>query len=86
MSSLPYPQSTSVINLETEFMLMDADGSNVVELTHFNVPGYPESTSQPSVAAVAGWSRDGTRLYATQLIGPSMQVMWIIRLAGACSA
>jgi hypothetical protein len=84
MSSLPYPGYNQAFNLKTEFMLMSADGSNVVQLTHFNVPGYPESTSQGSVAAVAVWSADGSKLYATQLIGTYQQHEWTIQFAGAC--
>jgi hypothetical protein len=84
MSSLPYPGNNQAVNLKTEFMLMSSDGTNVVQLTHFNVPGYAESTSQGSVAAVAVWSADGSTLHATQLIGTYQQHEWLIQFAGAC--
>jgi len=56
MSSYPYrneKDSYKVSNLKTEFMLMDADGSHLQQLTHFNEPGYPESQPSKTIAAVA---------------------------------
>src|SRR5215470_7975632 len=55
MSSYPYrndPNSSKTLSLKTEFMLMNADGSNLQQLTHFNVPGYSESQPTKTVAAI----------------------------------
>jgi hypothetical protein len=44
MSSYPYrddPSSDRFLWLETEFMLMDADGAHLQQLTHFNVQAIP---------------------------------------------
>lgn len=93
MSSHPYPQydaSTApfgIWGLKTEFMLMDVDGSNLVQLTHFGQPGYPESTAETSVAAVAFFSGDGSQLIAAQLLTGAHfpdQVTWILTFAGRC--
>jgi Tol biopolymer transport system component len=84
MSSQPYPGNNQATDLKTEFMLMDADGSNVTQLTHFNVPGYPESTTDGTVAAVAVWSRDGSRLYGTLLENAFLQSEWVISFSGRC--
>jgi hypothetical protein len=93
MSSHPYPQydaSTAlfgIFGLKTEFMLIDVDGSNLVQLTHFGQPGYPESTTETSVAATATFSADGSQLFAAQLLTGAHfpdQVTWIITFAGRC--
>jgi len=34
-------------------MVMNADGSDLHQVTHFNEPGHPESLSKNTVAAVA---------------------------------
>ncbi len=88
MSSWPFretPNSDSVLSLKTEFMLMDSDGSNLVQLTHFNTPGYPESDppQQGSVAANGEWRPDGRAISALNLFFPYLQT-WLIQFAGAC--
>lgn len=93
MSSHPYPQydaSTAlfgIFGLKTEFMLMDVDGSHLVQLTHFGQPGYPESTAETSIAATASFSGDGSQLIAAQLLTGAHfpdQVTWIINFVGRC--
>jgi hypothetical protein len=93
MSSHPYPAYDAttalfgIFGLKTEFMLMDVDGSNLVQLTHFGQAGYPESTTETSVAATATFSADGSQLIAAQLLTGAHfpeQVTWIITLAGRC--
>src|SRR5262249_46285575 len=69
MSSHPYrndPDNYKVAHLHTEFMLMNADGSELQQLTHFNLPGYPES-QRHTVAASAYFTHDGTRLIANTM-------------------
>ncbi|MBV9746585.1 MAG: PD40 domain-containing protein [Acidobacteriia bacterium] len=87
MSSYPYrsnPYSDSVLFLQTEFMLMNADGSGLEQLTHFNVPGYAESQPGLTVAAVAGFTADGTQLLGA-VMGPNFTTTnWIITFAGPC--
>jgi hypothetical protein len=81
MSSYPYhgePHPYKTFSLKTEFMLMDADGSYLQQLTHFNVPGYPESQGRRTVAAIAWFIGDGSRLYAA-VMGPEfVNSIWII--------
>ncbi len=97
MSSRPYPSFdparfsvTNLSVLQTEEFLMDPDGSNWQQLTYFNQPGYPESTDEHSVAAVASWSPDGASLAVAQfLVGPSYDSrearrLWIIQFQGRC--
>ena len=97
MSSRPYPSFdparfsvTNLSILQTEEFLMDPDGSHWQQLTHFNEPGYPESTAEHSVAAVASWSPDGASLAVAQfLVGPSYDSqaarrLWIIQFQGKC--
>ncbi len=60
MSSYPYRNesgSNKLTSLKTEFMLMDSDGSHLQQITHFNMPGYPESQTKRTVAAVARLAR-----------------------------
>lgn len=90
MSSYPYrsdPSSYKTLSLRTEFMLMDSDGSNLRQLTHFNQRGYPEYTDERSVAAGPAWSPDGSQLAAAQLLAGGhfpAQVTWIISFKGNC--
>jgi Tol biopolymer transport system component len=89
MSSYPFrnnPLSDNVLFLKTEFMLMDSDGSNLEQLTHFNYSGYPESNApgQGSVAANGEWSPDGRWISALNLFFPNYQT-WSIAFEGGCS-
>lgn len=97
MSSRPYPSFdparfsvTNLSILQTEEFLMDPDGSNWQQITYFNQPGYPESTEEHSVAAVASWSPDGASLAVAQfLVGPNYDSqaarrLWIVQFQGQC--
>ena len=87
MSSYPYssdPASYQTLSLKTEFMLMNADGTGLQQLTHFNEPGYTESQPGSTVAAVAGFTEDGTQLLATVMTADFGKTNWRIRFAGAC--
>jgi hypothetical protein len=87
MSSYPFrdkPNSLNVIWLKTEFMLMDADGGRLQQLTHFNTPGYPESQSGGTVAAVAGFMENGTQLFGTVMAPEFGKTNWIITFEGQC--
>ncbi len=84
MSSYPYrddPNSDKVTSIKTEFMLMNADGSGLEQLTHFRTKGYPESSS--GIAATGFFSSDGKTIYAQTLVYPTYE-NWIIRLKGPC--
>lgn len=89
MSSDPYKDSgpAQTLTLKSEIMIMNSDGSNNRQLTHFNTPGYVESTSERSVAGVSEWSADGSQLLAVQLLAgihwPNTQ-SWIITFNGPC--
>ena len=89
MSSYPYrdePRSNKVASLKTEFMLMDSDGSHLQQITHFNMPGYPESEPGRTIAAVAGFSEDGSVLFAMVMSRKKAftKTNWIIRFDGPC--
>ncbi len=64
MSSYPYhlsdPNSYHTWTLRTEIMLMNADGSGLQQLTHFNEPGHPESQVGNTVAAGGMFQDDGS--------------------------
>jgi hypothetical protein len=89
MSSYPYqsdPTSYQTLSLKTEFMLMDANGGHFQQLTHFNVPGYPESQPGKTVAALGWFVGGGSQLYAGTM-GPDFTgIWWIITFAGFCGA
>ena len=82
MSSLPFLWSF----LKTEVILMNADGSNVVRLTHFNSPGFPESTAEQSAATRVRWNAAGTKMLVTQQMADTYPArnMWMLTFAGAC--
>ena len=86
MSSYPYrsnPWASTTLFLETEFMMMDKDGSNLRQISHFNQPGFPDFSYGGSVAANAQWSPDGTTLSALSLRFPNY-LSWEITFAGSC--
>jgi hypothetical protein len=89
MSSYPYrsdPTSYKTFSLKTEFMLIDAGGGHLQQLTHFNVPGYPESQRSRTVAAIAWFMADGTQLYGMTMNADFTGTSWIITFAGRCGA
>lgn len=84
MSSYPYrseKNSYKVASIKTEFMLMNDDGSNLQQLTHFRTKGYPEY--HDGIAAIGFFSNDGKTIYAQTLTFPTNN-FWIIRVKGPC--
>lgn len=82
-----------------DIMMMDADGSNKFQLTHFNTQsGYPEST--PGVRTIPNfpvWSKDGSQILVTVGLAPNQAVsqrytppqftgakIWLVTLQGKC--
>lgn len=85
MSSYPYQSDTNsyhTLSLKTEFMLMNADGSGLQQLTHYCDTGYFESYSL-GIAATGFWKPDGTRIYAQTLVFPDYE-NWFIDFYGNC--
>lgn len=82
MSSQPYPGTV----LKTDLMLMSSDGSDKMQLTHFNTPGYPEYSPDQSTPGRAIWNAEGTQLSVTAGLTktfPSRR-LFILTFAGAC--
>jgi Tol biopolymer transport system component len=89
MSSRNNPQfdPTSVLTLRAEAFLMDSNGKNVVQLSHFNTAGFPEYTpGKASIATKAAWNPDGTQLLQEQHIAGLPSALWMFTFAGACGA
>lgn len=87
MSSYPFRSEKGLYKnpaLKTEFMMMDADGSHLQQLTHFNTPGYPESQRGRTIAAVAGFLDNGSQLFATVMAQGFHKTNWIITFQGRC--
>ncbi len=101
ISSSPFSASGPVENnnVRTELMLMNADGSGKVQLTHFNTPsGYRESTpGYRSIANVPVWSKDGTQIRIGVGFAPTDQEpspvwlnttvggkIWLVTFQGKC--
>jgi Tol biopolymer transport system component len=71
--------------LMTELYIMDADGSRKVQLTHFNTPGYPESTQGRNIVGKAYWTSDGRKLiFAHHNLKKRASNLWALTFAGAC--
>lgn len=84
MSSEPYPGTA----LKTDLMVINADGSDKMQLTHFNSPGYPEYSPEQSTPGRAIWNATGTELSVTAGLTktfPSRR-LFILTFAGACGA
>lgn len=73
--------------LRAESYLMNADGTNVQQMTHFNATGYPESTQARSSGWVTSFSPDGKKLTVAQQfydgVGSARTrgVTWLVELA-----
>jgi len=50
--------------LRSEIWIMNSDGSDPVQLTHFNAPGSPEYIGRRVFVGDLAWSPDGTRIVA----------------------
>ncbi|MES1219766.1 MAG: hypothetical protein ABUT20_29975 [Bacteroidota bacterium] len=84
MSSYPYRADTNsyhTLSIKTEFMLINKDGSNLQQLTHFRTPGYPEYHN--GIAAIGFFTPDGSTIYGQSLNFPYME-NWIIKFSGSC--
>ena len=89
MSSSPYQNernANKTESLKTEFMLMDSDGGHLQQLTHFNMPGYPESQRSKTIAAVAQFLDDGAHMMATVMADNFTKTNWTITFRGRCGA
>ena len=71
-------------NLKLEVYLMDADGKNKVQLTHFNTPGYKGYHKQSTTGLPHAWSPDGTKLSGTQQLKFPDRRIWMLTFQGAC--
>jgi Tol biopolymer transport system component len=86
MSAHPYrddPKSSEVLTIKTEFMMMDSNGGNLVQLTHFKTPGYPESNE--AIAANPMWHADGRSAFLRTLLFPNY-IDWTVSFKNACGA
>jgi hypothetical protein len=84
MSSYPYQADTNsyhTASIKTEFMLMNADGTGLQQLTHFCDTAY--YNPHPGIAAVGFWTPDGSRIYGTSLVFPDYNY-WVIDFYGNC--
>jgi len=86
MSSYPYradPRSSNILTLKTEFMLMNKDGSGLVQLTHFRERGHPDFEKNPrkGCAAVAAWNPDSRSATLSTLVFPKYDY-WDLVLDG----
>jgi Tol biopolymer transport system component len=86
MSAYPYRtdrKSSKILSIKAEFMLMNKDGSNLQQLTHFRQPGYPEYSEKGGIAATAEWNPDGRSADLSRLFFPNYEY-WEITFQGAC--
>ena len=86
MSAYPYrsdPNASKVLTIKTEFMVMNKDGANLIQLTHFRQPGYPEYSDLGGIAATAEWNPDGRSAGLSRLFFPNYED-WDISFQGTC--
>ncbi|HEU4716815.1 MAG TPA: T9SS type A sorting domain-containing protein [Bacteroidia bacterium] len=84
MSSYPYQADTNsyhTLTIKTEFMLMDPDGMNLQQLTHYCDTGYVESGA--GIAATGFWGHGDSTIYAQSLLFPAYND-WKIKFHGDC--
>ena len=86
MSAHPYrddAKASKVLSIKTEFMLMNSDGTGLVQLTRFKQPGFPESGE--GIAASPDWSPDGRSANLRQLFFPKY-LYWDVEFEGPCGS
>ena len=86
MSAYPYrsdPKSSKALSIKTEFMMMNKDGGNLIQLTHFRQSGYPEYSDKGGIAATAEWSPAGGSAFLSRLFFPKYE-FWEVSFQGAC--
>ncbi len=73
MSSMgtPHPNNFKTL-VQTEFWIMNADGTGKKQLTHFNSPGSPEYIAGNVIASDSSVSPDGTKFIGYIQINPSV--------------
>lgn len=84
MSSYPYQADTNsyhTASIKTEFMIMNADGTGLQQLTHFCDTAY--YNPHPGIAAVGMWTPNGSQIYAVSLVYPDYNY-WVIDFYGNC--
>jgi Tol biopolymer transport system component len=59
--------------LKTELWIMDADGSNKEQITHFNQPGHEHHIEGDIIVSDSTWNPDGTGIAATIAIKKGLQ-------------
>jgi hypothetical protein len=64
-------------------MLMNRDGSGLIQLTHFREPGYPEYSRRGGIAANAVWSPDGRSANLLRYFFPNLEY-WDVVFEGPC--
>jgi uncharacterized protein (TIGR03437 family) len=98
ISSLPFPNLIPEYGnlhwvdyrdyLHNEMFLMNVDGTDVQQLTHFNDPTAPEYSPQFGDALYAIWSLDGTQLMiysgTAEVQVPGGNSQWLLTFTGAC--
>ncbi|MBI3832330.1 MAG: PD40 domain-containing protein [Planctomycetes bacterium] len=89
MSAYPYrsdPNSSKVLTIRTEFMLMNKDGSGLTQLSHFREPGHAQYSEKTGIAACAVWSADGRSAQLCTLVFPKYEYYRIEFAAPAASS
>lgn len=83
MSAWPYrddPGSSNILMIKTEFMLMNSDGSGLVQLTRFREPGSPQESG---IAANMVWNSDGRSANLLSYYFPNLEY-WDLEFEGPC--
>jgi len=81
MSAYPYradPNSSKVLTIKTEFMLINTDGTGLTQLTHFKEPGHPDFSKKGGIAACAEWMPDGKSALLSTLIFPDYEIYELV--------
>lgn len=62
----------------TEFYMIDSNGSNICQLTHFNQSGFPESQSKKTTAADISWHPNGRKFAGYSHANGAPEIIWIL--------
>jgi len=72
-----WSRAKGAVGENVEFYIMNRDGSNPKQLTHFTEPGYPEYIRGRTGGGEIGWSPDGGQIVFNKVVGLSLKYPYI---------
>lgn len=72
-----WSRAKGAVGDRVEFYIMNADSSNIKQLTHFTEPGYPEYKGRIGACGEVDWSPDGQQIIFSKYIGLELKYPYV---------